>query len=64
MSDGQTGKYWRITMNDLCGKSQWIFRASTKYAHRKQHEMQRLDDKAELKKLTKIEFENFIGPQQ
>jgi hypothetical protein len=60
----QKGKYWVITMNDLCGNTQRVFRAATKYAHRKLHELQRLDDKAELRKLTKNEFENLIGPHQ
>jgi hypothetical protein len=64
LSDGQTGKYWLIIVNDLCGKSQWVFRTSTKYAYRKLRELQRIDAKAELKKLTKAEFKNLIGPQQ
>jgi len=60
----QKGKYWAITMNDLCGNTQRVFRAATKHAYRKLHELQRIDAKAELKKLTKTEFENLIGPQQ
>jgi len=60
----QKGKYWVITMNDLCGNTQRVFRAATKYAQGKLHELQRLDDKAELRKLTKNEFENLIGPHQ
>jgi hypothetical protein len=43
-------------MNDLCGTTQRVFRAATKHAHRKLRELQRLDPKADLQKLTRQEF--------
>ena len=68
VNDGHTAqqknKHWVITMNDLCGTTQRVFRTAAKHAHRKLQELQRLDDKAELKKLTKQELQNLIGPQQ
>jgi hypothetical protein len=60
----QKGKYWVITMNDLCGNTQRVFRAATKHAHRKLRELQRLDAKADLRKLSKQEFEHLSGAQQ
>jgi len=55
------GKYWVITMNDLCGNTQRVFRAATKHAHRKLCELQRLDPKADLQKLTRQEFHLLRG---
>ena len=57
----QKGKYWAITMNDLCGNTQRVFRAATKHAYRKLHELQRNDAKAELKKLTRQELHLLRG---
>jgi hypothetical protein len=38
-----------------------VFRAATKHAHRKLHELQRFDAKASLKALTRQEFHLLRG---
>jgi hypothetical protein len=57
----QKSRYWVVTTNDLCGNTQRVFRAATKHAHRKLHELQRLDAKASLKALTRQEFHLLRG---